>query len=76
MRERYLFIVGGRLAVLGGARPSILTIARLGISVFGPGGTVIRASLLALTTWDLTDTRVLSVRIFTKVPYLRQLYYT
>jgi len=60
MRDRYLFIVGGRLAVLGGDGPGILTIARRGICMFGPGGTVIRASLLAITTWGLTDTRVLS----------------
>jgi len=60
MRDMYAFIVGGGLAVLGGAQLGFLTIVRWGICIFGPGGTVIRILLLlAMTTWGLSDTHVL-----------------
>jgi len=59
MQDKNLFIVGGGLAVLGGAWLGFLTIATWGICMFSPGGTVIRILLLDLTAWGFLDTRVL-----------------
>lgn len=59
MRDIYWFIVGRRLAILGGARLGFLTIAGGGICMLSPGGAVIQISLLAITTWGLSGTRIL-----------------
>jgi len=59
MQDMYPFIVWGGLAVLEGAQLGFPTIARWGICIFGPGGTVIWILLLAITAWGLSDTRVL-----------------
>jgi len=59
MRDMYPFIVGGGLAVLGGARLRFITIARRGIWMFGSEGTKIQISFLAITALDLSVTRVL-----------------